>query len=65
MIEVIPFPPGRVMVIDEEGKLNSKPYNPLATKRVSEQLKTQGRSLLPGDIIVGHALIASQTEMGS
>ena len=53
MIQVIPTRAGRIMVIDEEGKLNNKPVNREATAMVE---------LFPGDYIVGDALICSEDQ---
>lgn len=54
-IEIVPMHTGGIMVIDEEGKLKSKPLNEQATERY----KFGGH-----DSIVGDALIVSYVEAG-
>ncbi len=55
-IEVIPLDKGRVMVLNEEGKLDGLPLNPAAT------LRAYG-PIFSGDVIVGDVLIAEPGEM--
>lgn len=56
-IEVVYLPDGRLMVIDEEGKLKGYPRNEQATRLAA------GR-LFAGDYIAGTAVIVSLQEMG-
>ena len=56
-IEVVYLPDGRLLVIDEEGKLKGYPRNEQATRLAA------GR-LLPSDSIAGTAVLVSLQEMG-
>jgi hypothetical protein len=47
---------GRLIVMDEEGKLKGKPVNRKATEKFRE-------SLLPGDVLVGTVLVAEKGEI--
>jgi hypothetical protein len=53
IVQMIPMPDGRTMWFDEEGKMNGKEENPTATDMVAKWL-------LPGDYIVGHALVCTK-----
>jgi hypothetical protein len=53
IVQMIDMPDGRLMWMDEEGKLNGKEPNPVATKLVEKWL-------LPGDYIAGHALVCTK-----
>jgi len=50
LIQIINLPDGRLMVMDEEGKLKGKPRNRTATKLAMEVL-------FEGDYIAGDAVI--------
>jgi hypothetical protein len=50
---MIDMPDGRLMWMDEEGKMNGKEENPTATAMVAKWL-------LPGDYIAGHALVCTK-----
>jgi len=52
-VQMIDMPDGRVMWMDEEGKLTGKEPNPVATALVAKWL-------LPGDYIAGHALVCTK-----
>lgn len=57
-IEVVgPLPDGRLMVIDEEGKLKGKSYNGNATELARSRLRR-------GDVIVGDAVVGTPKELG-
>lgn len=56
-LELVPNKTEFDLFIDEEGKLNRKPYNSLLTKFV------QG-CLMPDDFIVGDGIIAAHDEEG-
>ena len=56
-IEVVYLPDGRLMVIDEEGKLKGYPRNEQATRLAA------GR-LMVSDYIAGTAVIVTLEEMG-
>ena len=56
-IEVVYLPDGRLMVIDEEGKLKGYPRNEQATRFAA------GR-LFVGDYIAGPAVVVTLQEMG-
>lgn len=56
-IEVVRLKHWRRLVIDEEGKLKSRPPNPRAT-----MLALADDALLPGDYIVGDALLLGRGE---
>src|SRR4051812_791163 len=63
-IEIIPAGPGKIAVIDENGKLTGKPLNFKATHVVVKGLRELGRTLAPGDPgIVGNALICNDDEV--
>ena len=55
-IEAVNMPDGRVMMINEEGKLSNPPldYNPQATAMV--------RLAIPGDYIAGPAVVGTAQE---
>lgn len=56
-IEVLPLPgTDRVMIVNEEGKLEGLPYNLLATALMKSFLQ-------PGDFIVGHALTCDRQQL--
>lgn len=50
MIQVINIHPGTSMIVDEEGKLNNKPLNAVATALASGYI-------MPDDWIVGPAIV--------
>jgi hypothetical protein len=52
-VQMIDMPDGRIMWMDEEGKLNGKPPNPTATALVAKWL-------MAGDYIAGHALVCTK-----
>ncbi len=56
-IEVVYLPDGRLMVIDEEGKLKGYSRNEKATRLAASRL-------FPGDYIAGTAVLVSLQEMG-
>lgn len=56
MIEIVQLGNGRVLVIDEEGKINGKPYNGLATVLYNTVYAFT-------DIIVGHALYCRSDQL--
>ena len=56
IIEVVYLDDGRLMVIDEEGKLNGKQPNRLASEIAESVLQSN-------DYIVGNAVIASTQEV--
>ena len=56
-IEIVSLPDGRILVIDEEGKLNGYPRNEQATRLAA------GR-LFPGDYIAGPAVLVTLAEIG-
>lgn len=59
MIEVVPLrETEQLMIIDEEGKLNDKPHNRVATAIAHFQ-----SAIMPDDHIVGHALICDKSEL--
>ena len=49
-IQILTMPDGKLMVFNEEGKLKGLPPNEAATRLMGSQL-------LPGDFIVGNALV--------
>lgn len=53
-IEVVRLPDGKLLVVDEEGKLRDKPYNEAATAIAAPRLT--------GDFIVGDALLVTHDE---
>lgn len=53
-IQILNTNDNKLMVINEEGKLEGKEFNEIATKMVE---------LFPGDYIVGDVLIAEQNEI--
>lgn len=51
------FPlPGQIVCLNEEGKIHGLEYNAVATELVAH-------ALLPGDVIVGNALVMSEGEV--
>ena len=58
MIEIVYLPDGQVLVIDEEGKF-ADPPKALNLKATALALKV----LMPGDMIVGDALLCSTAEV--
>lgn len=55
-IQVVPFPDGTMIVLNEEGKLENLPINPGATE---VWIKHYGYA----DVMVGPALVCTQTEI--
>ena len=55
-IEIVELKDGKIMVVNEEGKLKDLPFNPAATKIYSEVYTSR-------DIIVGNALVCKSTEI--
>jgi Domain of unknown function (DUF3846) len=55
LVEAVQLPNGRILVVDENGKLAGRPVNELAT------MLTRG-VLQPHDLVVGPALICSRLE---
>lgn len=53
IVQMIDMPDGRVMWMDEEGKMNGKQANPTATALVAKWL-------MAGDYIAGHALVCTK-----
>lgn len=56
IVEFVYLDDGRIMVIDEDGKINNKTMNSEATKAVKH-------NLFPGDYIVGNALLCDPNEV--
>ncbi len=56
-IEVVALRDGRLLVLNEEGKLEGFPYNEQATALARD-------CLFPGDFIVGTAVLVSEEELG-
>ena len=56
LIEVVYLPDGKLLILNEEGKLDGLAYNEQATLRASE-------CLWPGDYIAGIAVVVSMQEM--
>lgn len=56
MVEVVPLPDGRKLVIDEEGKLQDKPLNLVASFMAKDWLQ-------PDDFISGTALLMTDDEV--
>ena len=57
-IEIVYLDNGQMMVVNEEGKLEGLPYNPLATMIVASKCK-----YLSGDIIVGDVLVCDGNQV--
>ena len=53
-IEIVYLDNGQLMVVNEEGKLEGLPYNPIATEMVVSMCK-----YLSGDVIVGNVLVCN------
>ena len=56
-IEVVTLSDGRLLIINEEGKIENLPYNVEATMLVADVL-------FPGDYIVGPAVLLTSQELG-
>jgi len=55
-IETVPTNDGKVMILDEEGKLKSKPLNIKATKMVEGVI-------MADDVIVGDVIVCENSEI--
>ena len=55
-IEIIDLRNGKIMVVNEEGKLKDLPFNHAATKIYAETYSNR-------DVIVGNALVCKSTEI--
>ena len=64
-LEALPVGEGFLCFIDEDGKAKQLPPNELATNVIQAMLAKRGRSLLPGDGIVGPAIFVSVDEDGN
>lgn len=64
-LEALPVGEDFLCLIDEDGKAKNLPFNPLATNIIQAMLAKRGRSLLPDDWIVGHAIFVSVDEDGN
>jgi hypothetical protein len=53
-IQIIPTLDGKIMVLNEEGKMNDLPYNKKATEMAN---------IFPNDYIVGDVVIAEENEI--
>lgn len=60
MIEIVATRDGRMMLIDEEGKLKGKPINAAATALYRYGLFRYG-----GDVIVGDVIVCTSAEAGA
>lgn len=58
-IEPLPLRDGRILWLNEEGKLDELPYNPVA-----DQIAHEGTGIAWNDGIVGDVLIATREESG-
>jgi len=56
-IEMVPMAGDKMLIINEEGKLQGLPYNIDATWQVADRL-------LSGDYIAGPAVLVSEQELG-
>jgi hypothetical protein len=56
-IEVVALGDGRLLVLNEEGKLEGLPYNEQATQLARG-------CLFPGDVIVGTVVVVTEQELG-
>jgi hypothetical protein len=56
-IEMVKLPDGRLMCVNEDGKVRNLAYNQQATKLARPRLR-------PGDYIVGAAVVMTRTEAG-
>lgn len=55
-IEIVDLRNGKIMVVNEEGKLKDLPFNHAATKIYAETYSNR-------DVIVGNALVCESTEI--
>ncbi len=51
--------------IDEDGKSKNLPFNPIADRIIREMLANNGRTLMPGDQIVGPAIFVGLDDAGN
>ena len=63
MVEIVPLPSGKVMVVNEEGKLIGLPINDLATDEWKKEYPIDRYPLNNDQLVVGDALICSDTEI--
>ena len=63
MIEIVPLPSGKSIVVNEEGKLIGLPYNAEASKAWNEEYPIDQYPQNNDQTIVGNALIATETEL--
>jgi hypothetical protein len=64
LVEIVPLPDGRSMVVNEEGKLIGLPKNEEATKMWNKQYPIEDYSFNNDELVVGNALVATDKELG-
>jgi hypothetical protein len=64
MVEIVPMPDGRSMVVNEEGKLSGLEHNVKASEEWMKQYPISQYPLNNDQTIVGNALLATDAELG-
>ncbi len=64
-LEALPVGEGFTVFIDEDGKAKGLPHNERAESIIRAMLSVYGRSMLPGDYIVGPAIFVGIDDEGN
>lgn len=62
-VEVLYMAEGKSMWIDEEGKFKNPLHNLVAEMILRDSLHKIGRAMIPGDYLVGNALVCDEGEV--
>ena len=65
MVQIVPLPSGKSIVINEEGKLIGLPVNKAATAEWKNEYPIEKYPMNNDELIVGNALIADDQELGN
>jgi len=63
LVEIVPLPDGRSIIVNEEGKLNNLPENPGATAFWKEVYPIAKYPMNNDELIVGNALVVTEDEL--
>lgn len=63
MVEMVPLPNGKVIIVNEEGKLNGLLKNEKATEVWKQEYPIEKYPLNNDELIVGNALLAEEKEL--
>ena len=64
MVQIVPLPDGKSIIVNEEGKLIGLPVNEAATAEWKRQYPIEKYPLNNDELIVGNALIVDDKELG-